>query len=202
MKVTKKKLNLPEGQVEADVSIFEVEDLLSLKFIYESWHEVSKTLKDLGARGFNIPEGLTETSVCIYKSWYRVNNSQIGKAKTSFDAYDPNAEVNNNRIQIKAGSIENDLTSFGPRSVWDRIYFADFYNDGKWDGTVYLYELNTEDIKGHSVNAKQVFSDQQIEGRRPRFSIKKDLIAKGKYKSKEVFNINDLVVNEETYERC
>lgn len=32
----------------------------------------------------------------------------------------------NNRIQVKACSVLPDLTSFGPRSEWDRIFFADF----------------------------------------------------------------------------
>lgn len=199
MKNIKRKLELPEGTVEADVSIFNEEDKKLLKFIYEGWMDLSKSLKQLNARGINIPEGLSETAVCMYKSWYRVNNFHVGKAKSSFDAYDPVGGVNNNRIQIKACSIENDLTSFGPNSIWDRIFFADFYNNGKWDGTVVLYEINTRDIKDHKVNSEQLFTQQQIEKRRPRFSIKKDLISKGKYISKEEFNIFDITVEEIEY---
>lgn len=196
MKNIKKKLELPEGNVETEVSIFEEEDKSIIKFIYENWQELCKSLKQLGARGINIPEGLSETAVCMYKSWYRVNNSKIGIAKSSFDAYDPTGGINNNRIQIKACSVKKDLTSFGPNSVWDRIFFADFYNDGKWNGKVILYELNTKDIKEHKVNNEQLFIEQQNEKRRPRFSIKNDLISKGKYISKEEFYITDVELTE------
>ncbi len=196
MVTIKKHLDLPEGKVEADVSIFDEEDKKIIKFVYENWLELCKSLKVLGARGVNIPEGLSETAVCMHKSWYRVNNAKIGKAKTSFDAYDPKGGVGNNRIQIKACSIDNDLTSFGPNSVWDRIFFADFYNDGEWNGKIVLYEIDTKDIKEHKVNSGQLFTDQQTEKRRPRFSIKKDLISKGKYISKEEFFINDIVIRE------
>lgn len=191
---TKRKLKLPEGNVEANVSIFTEEDKKIIKFIYESWLELSRSLKTLGSRGVNIPEGLSETAVCMFKSWYRVNNSSLGIAKTSFDAYDPKGETNTNRVQIKACSIDNDLTSFGPNSVWDRIFFADFYNDGQWNGKVVLYEINTQDIREHRVNLGQAFTDQQGEKRRPRFSIKKDLISQGKYLSKEEFNIYDVEI--------
>lgn len=196
MKNIKKILDLPEGKVEADVSIFDEEDKKIIKFVYENWLELCQSLKGLGARGVNIPEGLSETAVCMHKSWYRVNNAKIGKAKSSFDAYDPNGGINNNRIQIKACSIDNDLTSFGPNSVWDRIFFADFFNDGEWNGKIVLYEINTKDIKEHKVNSGQIFTDQQTEKRRPRFSIKKDLISKGIYISKEEFNIDEISIKE------
>lgn len=196
MKNVKTKLDLPEGLIDAEVTEFEESDKKLVKFIYESWLELTTSLKELKARGVNIPEGLSETAVCLYKSWYRVNNLKIGKAKSSFDAYDPSGGKGNNRIQIKASSIDNDLTSFGPNSVWDRIFFADFFNDGEWNGKVVLYEIDTQEIKDHKVNNGQLFIDQQTEKRRPRFSIKKDLISKGKYLSKEEFNIFEMEISD------
>ena len=96
---------------------------------------------------------------------------------------------NNNRIQVKASSVEEDLTSFGPKTEWDRIYFMDFYREGAWDGSFDIYEIDTEEILNFPVNKKETFQEQQKQGRRPRFSIKKDLILQGKYISKETYKI-------------
>ena len=69
-----------------------------------------------------------------------------------------------------------DLTSFGPRSVWDILYFVDFYREGNFDGTFDIYEIQNELIYSTKVNAKQTMRDQQKEGRRPRFSIYEKII--------------------------
>jgi len=115
----------------------------------------------------------------------------INGANTSFACYDLNSEKGNNRIQLKASSISNDLTSFGPNSIWDRIFFIDFYKEGKWDKSFDIYELNTIDIKNFPVNKNQTLQEQQIQGRRPRFKIKKDLISNDKYISKETYKIEN-----------
>jgi hypothetical protein len=70
-----------------------------------------------------------------------------------------------------------DLTSFGPKSEWDKIYFMDFYVNGFWDGKFDIYLIENYDIYNHKVNANQTLKDQQKEGRRPRFSIYKDIIS-------------------------
>jgi Bsp6I restriction endonuclease len=58
-------------------------------------------------------------------------------ANSSFDCYEPQKSK---RIQVKACSVEEDLTSFGPDSVWDEIYFVHFYPNKKYDGS-YNYGL-------------------------------------------------------------
>lgn len=113
----------------------------------------------------------------------------ISGANTSFDCYDPNGKRGNNRIQVKACSVVPDLTSFGPNSEWDRIFFVDFYREGKWDGTFDIYEISTDDIYNFKVNASQTMADQKNQGRRPRFSIYTNFIEKGNYLSKETFNL-------------
>jgi len=104
-------------------------------------------------------------------------NTRGAQVNTSFDAYHLGT---NKRIQVKACSVLPDLTSFGPRTQWDEIYFVDFYRDGSWDGKFDIYLIENEDIYNFPVNATQTYRDQQAEGRRPRFSIYTGIIqAKG-----------------------
>jgi hypothetical protein len=88
----------------------------------------------------------------------------------------------NKAQQIKACSIEFDLTSFGPKSKWDDLYFIDFYNDGKVDGKFDVYLISNKYIKNQSLNKNESFTDQQKQKRRPRFGIKKEIIQKYRIK--------------------
>lgn len=181
-------LNLPEGDFNSEVISFDESDMEPLREIYKSWRTLCNQLTAVGARKINLPEGLSESAFCLKKGMFRFTNS-IAKANTSFDCYDPKGKRGNNRIQVKACSVIPDLTSFGPKSEWDRIFFADFYREGKWDGTFDVYEVSTDDIYNFKVNEHQTLSDQKKQGRRPRFSIYKNLIQEGKYISKETFNL-------------
>ena len=81
-------------------------------------------------------------------------------------------------VQVyKSCSIDNDCTSFGPTSTWDELYFADFAPNGYVDGNVWFYKIDC-DIYSIVLNAKkgETFKDQQLQGRRPRFSIKSTII--------------------------
>ena len=49
---------------------------------------------------------------------------------SSYDAYDLK---NNKRIQVKC-STSTGPSSFGPKSVWDDIYFLDMWNNGNING--------------------------------------------------------------------
>jgi Bsp6I-like restriction endonuclease len=181
-------LNLPEGDFCAEVMEFEQVDILKLWNIYIHWRELCGQLNMIGARGVNLPEGLSESAVCIAKNMWRFT-SRINGANTSFDCYDFNAPRNNNRIQVKACSVLPDLTSFGPNSQWDRIFFVDFYRQGNWDGTFDIYEISTDDIDNYPVNYNQTVRHQKMEGKRPRFSIYNGLILTNRYLSKETYQI-------------
>lgn len=181
-------LKLPEGDFNSNVMVFDNSDVDRLKKIYISWRNLCSSLSEIEARNINLPEGLSEPAFCLAKGMVRVTQS-IPHANTSFDCYDPNGQRHNNRIQVKACSVIPDLTSFGPDSEWDRIFFADFYRNGQWDGTFDVYEINTDDINNFHVNATETLMDQKNAGKRPRFSIYKNLIQKGRYISKETFNL-------------
>lgn len=190
MEKRRETLELPGGRFFADVSIFCSSDAASLKKIYESWRTLCSELAKMEARAVNLPEGLSEIAVAIAKNFWRCTGNIPG-ANSSFDCYDPKGVRGRNRIQIKACSVLPDLTSFGPKSQWDRIFFADFFRNGEWDGTFDLYELVTDDINNFQVNSKQTLLDQKLQGRRPRFSIYEGLILKGRFKSKETYQITE-----------
>lgn len=175
MLVNKENLTLPEGVFEAEVLQFEETDRKVLYKIYKDWRNLCENLNLLHARGVNLPEGLSESAFCLEMNTIRTTGAIKVKhgASTSFDAYDLSRKK---RIQVKACSVLPDLTSFGPKSVWDEIYFVDFYRDGSWDGKFDIYLINNSDIYSHKVNVSQTFQDQQTQGRRPRFSIYSEII--------------------------
>jgi len=165
-------LALPEGVFNLRVSIFEESDRQILYAMYKNWRVLCADIEKLGGRGTNLPEVLSEGAFCLEIGAVRIL-SGVGGADTSFDCYDLKKSE---RIQVKACSIIPDLTSFGPRSSWDRLYFLDFWRTGKWDGTFDIYLIDNNDIYNQKVNQRQTFRDQQAEGRRPRFSIYSSII--------------------------
>ncbi len=182
-------LKLPEGKFNLEVLIFEKGDMDKIRSIYKNWRTLCADLASIDARKVNLPEGLSETAICLEMGWYRVNNSKLsGNFNSSFDCYDPKA---NDRIQVKATSIEEDLTSFGPKSVWDRLCFLDFYKDGEWNGKYDYYDIDTKSIGNIILNQEknETFQDQQRLGRRPRLSIKKQFIKEKNIRPVFTFNI-------------
>lgn len=172
MRVVAKNLRLPEGRFETNVIVFDRSDRNSIRKMYDDWRSLTDSLKAFNARGINLPEGISESAFCLEMGTVRTTSS-ISGANTSWDCYDiPRRK----RIQVKACSVLPDLTSFGPNSQWDEIYFLDFYRQGRWDGSFSIYKVETDMIYTHMVNRTQTFAEQQAQGRRPRFSIYKDII--------------------------
>ena len=98
---------------------------------------------------------------------------KVSGTSGSYDCYNPKTCK---RIQIKATTIRYDLTSFGPESVWDVLYLLDFYRDGEFDGKYDVYEIPNDLIYNFQINRDQTFRDQQKQGRRPRFGLKRSVI--------------------------
>lgn len=96
--------------------------------------------------------------------------------KCSFDCINVKT---GSRIQIKASSVISDLTSFGPKSEWDELFFLDF---SKGDGSFKVYKIEPDWIYNQMVNKNQSFQQQQEENRRPRFSIIEEIIKTRKLK--------------------
>ncbi len=106
--------------------------------------------------------------------FYLFNAVRTNGTARSYDAVDL---VTHEGIQVKSTSIESDLTSFGPTSTWDVLIFMDFAPTGVVDGTVDIYRINTHP-RDIVLNRKkgETFTDQQMQGRRPRLSIKAQII--------------------------
>jgi hypothetical protein len=172
MKYKNKNILLPEGLYDARLQYFDSEDGSTLYNIYQNWRSLCDDLSAIDSRGINLPEGLSEGSFALALGTPRLASS-ISGANSSFDCYDLNKSK---RIQVKACSVLPDLTSFGPDSQWDEIYFCDFYRCGAWNGTFDIYLIPNDLIYNHKVNANQTLRDQQLQGRRPRFSIFKSIV--------------------------
>lgn len=165
-------LKLPDGVFNAETMSFDSSDDDYIRELYKDWIQLSNKLRSLGGRGVNLPEVLSEAVFCRVTGAVRIN-SNIKGTKSSFDCYDI---LRNKRIQVKACSVLPDLTSFGPNSVWDELYFMNFYNKGKWDGSIEIYLIPNLLIYSHKVNSNQTMREQQLQGRRPRFSIFSEII--------------------------
>lgn len=173
MQIKPTNLVLPEGKFTANLQYFDSTDAKALKDIYNKWVQLSDQLQKYGGRRINLPELLSEAIFCINFNAGRLIKSKMQGANSSFDCYEPKKSK---RIQVKACSVEEDLTSFGPDSVWDEIYFVHFYPNKKYDGSYNIYLIPNNLIYNQKVNATQTMRQQQELNRRPRFSIMKEII--------------------------
>jgi hypothetical protein len=147
--------------------------------MYEKWLALKKAAKKYRFRSPNLPEALSEGAFCLAMNKKEGKDIYVRITETSADCF--NKETNE-LIQIKACSVEGDCTSFGPKTYWDRLFFLDFFSNGQFDGTFYIYEIESENIISTVLNKtkNETFRDQALQGRRPRFSIKNEIINKNK----------------------
>ena len=172
MNIHKIKTKVFEEDCTLEIMDFTKADGKVWKSIFDVWRKLKMSMRDYKSREPNFPEGLSEVAFCLWSGSSRFI-SATGLSNTSFDTFNTKTK---RAEQIKACSIDEDLTSFGPKSKWDDLYFLDFYNEGKVDGLFDIYKIPTELIYKNKVNKNQIFTHQQGEKRRPRFSIKKAII--------------------------
>ena len=178
MKVKKYKAKVFGKDCVIELMNFTKADGKKWKRLFDMWKKLKFGMRDYKAREPNFPEGLSEVAFCIYSGSKRFIRL-YGNSSASFDTF--NLEKNRAE-QVKASSVGSDLTSFGPKSCWDDLYFLDFYNGGKLDGTFNVYRIPSKLIYNMKVNKKQTFKQQQAQGRRPRFSIIDGIIGPKKLK--------------------
>jgi hypothetical protein len=167
MKREKHTINIPEGSPSVHLDIFNKSDLPVFKSLYDKWNSLSSLLVEHGGRRLNMPEIISEGLVCIH-----LNAGRLYGGGASFNSsWDCFQIEGDRRIQVKACSVKKDLTSFGPRSVWDDLYFVHFYPNDTYDGSYEIYKIPSELIYSFPVNKNQTFKEQQQADRRPRFSI-------------------------------
>jgi hypothetical protein len=181
MKIIEHNAKVFGQECKMELMHFDKSDRTKWKKLFDIWKNLKSALLTYKSRGPNMPEGLSETAFCLWSGsakYIKLKGQKKGIAG-SFDTFD---WKKNRAQQIKACSIKNDLTSFGPKSKWDDLYFIDFYNEGKVDGRFDVYLIPNKYIKNQLLNKKELFADQQNQKRRPRFGIKKEIIAKYKIK--------------------
>jgi len=174
-----KDFNVNGKTITARVSIDEKGDRKLIKKLYHDWKKLNDRLKAIGTRGINLPETISENAFCLFFPDC-VRTVGLKKGKCSFDCINTKK---GSRIQINASSVESDLTSFGPRSEWDELFFLDF---SKGDGSFKVFKITPNEVYNHKVNKNQTFVEQQAQGRRPRFSIIKEIIIPEKRKPVKV----------------
>jgi hypothetical protein len=74
------------------------------------------------------------------------------------------------------------LTSFGPKSEWEELYFM-YINTEK--NMYKIWEIDTNLLYNCKVNKTTTLWEQKQTGKRPRLSIKKELI--DKYNLKHIY---------------
>jgi hypothetical protein len=164
-----KKIILEGHEYKAKVIEYPgIPSFTQIKKFYKKWFKYNKACKKMEGRGCNIPESLTEALYCYLTGNCRV--SKVFGAKQSFDCYDEDTEE---RIQVKACSILPDLSSLGPKSVYDKFIFMDmsYKKNGRKKGDYKIYEIDTEILDNTHVNEQETVQDQREQGRRPRLSI-------------------------------
>ena len=172
MKIKKEKILIEKKLYDAELQYFEKSDQKHLNDLYSYWKKLKSGMEKIKSRHPNLPEGISEGAFAIFFNSPRVIN--VTGTAGSFDNYDTKSHE---RIQVKATTIETDLTSFGPKSVWDVLYFLDFYRDGKFDGKFDVYKIPDKiNIKNIQVSKTKTFREIQDAGKRPRFSIKDKII--------------------------
>jgi hypothetical protein len=178
MELRKIKAIVFDENCTLEVMDFKKSDGKKWKEIFDLWRGLKMGMRDYKSREPNFPEGLSEVAFCLWSGSSRFVKAW-GLSNRSFDTFNTKT---GRAEQIKACSVEGDLTSFGPKSRWDDLYFLDFYNEGKVDGRFDIYKIPNNLIYDNKVNKIQTLREQQGEKRRPRFSIKKDIIAPNKIK--------------------
>ena len=170
------KIETINAKVYGEESIFDViqydyTDIPDIKKAYESWVTLKHQSSKLHGRSPNIPECITETCLCLVTNYVRFYKSRKLKS-ASFDCFDLR---NEKTVQGKACSVKDDLTSFGPKSKWDILYFLDFYSHDD-DGTFNIYEIPNDLIYNSLVKEGRTLKAAQELGLRPRMHIKSQLV--------------------------
>ena len=162
-----------------DRIIIDDERINHIRECYFKWKDLNTSLKSISTRGINIPDVISEPMACWCLDYLWNRGGAVG------DAYDPKT---NRRIEFKASSnFDTDLSSFGPKTVFDNLVFLRFDTS---DNKLYIYDLNidSEHFGQLSANKKQTIAEQKEQKRRPRVPLIKLFDLKNKEPTM-IFNI-------------
>ena len=131
--------------------------------------EINTNLKMKKIRNVNFPSDISENLVKfafrkkykIMPTWYTVSGDLTLLKK---------------RIEVKCSSdlFNGGPSSFGPKEIWDYIYFVDCCNISKLEVVIYEIKLSNSSVKWKNlmINKKESYEDQCNQGRRPHICFK------------------------------
>jgi hypothetical protein len=128
---------------------------------YFLWKELDSSIRGSATRGVNFPETISE-ALCCYVMGFKWNKGSGG------DAVDTGTD---RIIEMKATSNwDSDTTSFSPDEQFDALFFLRL---DKRNDTLYIYDtgIDSDALKEIKVNKTETLEEQQLAGRRPRFSV-------------------------------
>lgn len=147
---------------------------------YFKWKDLNTYISNNSHRGINMPDAISEPMACYCLGFLWNRGSEVG------DATDP---INNRKIEFKATSrFDGDLSSFGPKTVFDDLIFLRFNLD---ENLLYIYDLNinSEEFGTYPANQKETIADQKKQGRRPHVSLYKLFVEAKGLKPDIIFDI-------------
>jgi hypothetical protein len=147
--------------------------------IYQHWKQLDGELRAISTRGINFPSELSELFAC-YILGFHLNKGSGG------DAYD---YKNDRIIEMKgSGSEKDDLSSFSPSETFDELIFIKVNKD---EDKVYVWctGVDSDELKKIKVNSRETVEDHQKVGKRPRFSVEKQIIREKGLKPNYEFDI-------------
>ena len=162
-----------DKEINLEVCEYDERDRQEVVDVYTFWKAYRSRSRSWNNKARNnFPEIISEGVFCMATGAVKIIKAPSGFSK-AHDCYDL---TTNERIELKATSIKDDLTSFSPNFNFDRFYFIDFYKDGTFNGKFDIYEIPKSVISNSKVNRNDTVIDQQAEHRRPRFSVLNQII--------------------------
>ena len=126
------------------------------------WKDLNTYIKSTSNRGINMPDAISEPMGCYCLGLLWNRGKQVG------DATDP---ITNKKIEFKATSrFEGDLSSFGPKTVFDNLVYLRF-NLEKNQLYVYDLKINSDEFGKYPANKNETIQQQKEQGRRPHISL-------------------------------
>lgn len=147
---------------------------------YFKWKDLNTYISNNSRRGINIPDAISEPMGCYCLGYLWNRGNEVG------DATDPDTGL---KIEFKATSrFEGDLSSFGPKCLFDNLVFLRFKID---DNLLYIYDLqvNSEDFGKYPANKNETIENQKNQGRRPHVSLQKLFVEAYNLKPNLIFDI-------------
>lgn len=147
---------------------------------YFKWKDVNTYIKNISSRGLNIPDAISEPMACYCLGFEWNRGKEVGDATDS---------KTNRKIEFKATSnFDKDLSSFGPKTVFDDLVFLRFNLD---ENLLYIYDLNvnSEELDRYPTSKNETIGQKKADGKRPHVSLLNLFVKKKNLEPDIIFDI-------------